>query len=312
MTFTHRLHPTLLIPTLLLLTAIGACGGGSSASGRLTLSLTDAPVDTADAVVIHFTAIVVQRDNGGPRSEYSLTDPVTHQPGRSIDLLQLNSGKSTVLFDRSLPAGSYSWIRLAVDFDPQKTYIEIGGLRYALSCVSCEQNGLKLNRSFSLDGNGPLSLTLDFDLRKSITDPNSNHDYKLRPTIRIVETAPAGIITGAVSESLMTPLGGCSVYVYEGMNVIPGDIYLPLDGTTPTGARTPVTTAPVIYDSDTATYTYRAAYLPAGAYTIALTCDGEEDNPLQADTGVTFYGTDNVNVTPGEITNFNFNMPPPA
>ena len=317
---TRKLPPTLCLNIIVFSLLLSACGGGSGpVDGRLVVNLTDAPVDQAQAVVIHFSGATVQMDSNGnsdgQRSEFVITDPVTGQPGRSINLLALNSGKSTVLFDEPLPAGQYSWIRLDVDFDPQKTYIQIAGNRYPLSCVSCENNGLKLHRSFSVGTGNALSLTLDFDLRKSITDPASSKDFKLRPTIRIVSTAPAGSITGLVSESLISLLGGvdgCSVYIYEGSNVMPGDIDLPLDGSIPVDSSNPGTTARVRYNDAAANYEYRAAYLPAGDYTVSLTCDAELDDPLVADTGMVFTGTGNTAVTAGEITNFNFNVPPPG
>jgi len=298
---------------------LSACGGGDSSmtTGRLAISITDAPVDEAEAVVIYVTNATVQMSNSDnadeQRSVFDILDPVTGQSGRSIDLLQLTEGNSVVLFDEVVTAGQYSWIRLDVDFDPQKTYIQIDGQRYPLSCASCVNNGLKLNRSFNVSADNALALTLDFDLRKSITNPMSDNDYKLRPTIRIVETELAGMIGGIVDETLIAQLGGiegCGIYIYEGHDATPEDIFLPLVGGIPEEFSNPITTTQVRYNEQASRYEYRAAYLPASEYTITLSCDGELDDPLVNNTGITFTGTADTSITAGETTTYNFDAPP--
>jgi hypothetical protein len=87
---------------------------------------------------------------------------------------------------------------MRLDTDPSKTYITVNGQQYALRCSSCEQNGFKLNRSFRIDDNGVVAYTIDFDLNKSITDPQSGDHYKLRPTARGVGTVFAGNIASTV------------------------------------------------------------------------------------------------------------------
>lgn len=309
-----------IITSLLALSALSllvACGGGgsSSSNGTLSVSLTDAPVDDANAVVIHFTKATIQPADGD-RFTIDIVDPLTQQPGRSIDLLQLSGDKSTVLFDQSIDAGNYSWIRLEVDFDPLKTYIDIGGQQFALDCTSCDNNGLKLNRSFSVDSDNPQAVTLDFDLRKSITKPKSKAAYTLRPTIRIIDTEGAGKISGNIDASLISqliPIDGdaknCLVYVYTGQDIAPDDIYLPVTNTLPATYNNPVTTAPAILDSTSGEYQYMAAFLPEGSYTVSLTCNADLDDPELDDDTVEFTGTSNVEVAAGMTSTHHFSIP---
>ena len=92
--------------------ALTACGDGgvslvptTSTGGRLTLKITDAPVDDATEVVIVFTGIELQPANGDPIT-ISLPTP------RSIDLLQFRNGVATNLVEGvAVPAGNYSWLR---------------------------------------------------------------------------------------------------------------------------------------------------------------------------------------------------------
>ena len=309
-------HLTTVIFSVLasLLVACGGSGDGSTTvpTGKLSVSLTDAPVDNAEAVVIHYTRATIQPDNGDPII-IDIINPDDLSSGRSIDLLQFTGEKSTVLFDEAMPVGKYSWIRLDVDFDPLKTYIQIAGMTYPLDCNSCANTGLKLNRSFDVTVDNTMAFTLDFDLRKSITDPSSSNNYKLRPTIRIIETAAAGGISGTVDATLISSLGGaegCVVYIYEGSNLTPNDIFTPELGSPPTGFNNPTSTTPVELN-DASIYEYTAAYLPAGEYTVSLTCDAENDDPLVAYDAVNFTGTTNASVTAGTTLTVDFPLPAP-
>lgn len=302
-------YKVILATALIGLSMVGCGGGGGTdaGTGDLSLSITDAPVDGADAVVVFFDAVTVQ-SGGGSRQTYTVTDPVTDQPGRSVDLLQLTGSRSVVLLDnQQLTAGQYSWVRLDVDLDPSRSYIEVAGQRHELRCTSCDNNGLKLNRSFNVPADGAIAFTVDFDLRSSISDPQSGLHYNLRPTLRIVETALAGNIAGTVDGTLITNLSGgpCAVYVYEGGGVAPNDIFRPDVGDPPVTWNNPVGTAPVEFDGSA--YSYEAGYLPAGTYTAALTCDAQLDDPTMDDSGsVSFTGADTVSVTAGSTTPKNF------
>ena len=296
-----------LLALLIMSLVLSACGGGSSngsGSGTLSVSLTDSPVVGADKVVIYFTSVQVHEADGST-TDVNVIDPVTKTAGRSVDLLQLQGTKSLVLFDKELPAGNYDWMRLQVDFDPGKTYIQIGGKQYALNCTSCQNNGYKLNRSFKVNDAAVMAYSVDFDLTKSIT--LANGIYHLRPTLRVVETAASGNLSGSVDSTLISSLGGetgCAVYVYDGSNVLANDIYLPEGSALPFEHHNPVATAMM----DATTHQYTVGYLAAGDYTAALTCDAENDNASTQDPGVTFHGTANITIQSGQTTTHDFTL----
>jgi len=300
-----------LFVVLMFSLGLASCGGGGqdAGSGTLQLGITDAPVDNAEAVVIHFTAINLHHDGGTRR--IPVIDPITGLEGYSIDLLALQAGQWTGLVDEKITAGHYSWIRL--DIDLSKSYIQIGGQMYDLVCTSCENNGYKLNSSFTVETNAVQALMLDFDLRKSITNPeNGSNDYILRPTLRTVEMAASGRINGNVDPTLIANLGGgsegCAVYVFDGHDAMPNDVYIPFDMMSPVQQHAnPVSTANVILNDDSS-YTYTVAFLPAGNYTAALTCDAKQDNAATID-NLLFVNNANVNVVAGETTTLNFTMP---
>jgi len=283
-----------------------SCGGGSGSAdknGTVEARIADAPIDGAEAVVIHFIEATLNGPDGN--TVIPVTDPKTGNKGRDIDLLLLQSGQWSGFFSQLVKAGKYSWIRLKLDLT--KSYIQISGAQYALNCTSCDNNGLKLNRSFTVPADGTLTLMLDFDLRKSITLPNTGSlVYKLRPTVRIVESDVSGNISGKVDSTLISTLGGfsgCNAYVFSGHDAQLDDIYIPFTSSVPNTQNNPVMSTAINFDTD---YTYNAAHLPSGNYTVAVTCDGEND---QADTDDTlvFSSPINTSVTAGESTvNINF------
>lgn len=289
---------------------LGSCGGDISETGKgdLSISLTDAPVQQADAVVIYFETALVNSEQDG-RVEVDVIDPDTLLPGRSVDLLQLTGDRTIELITETFTAGRINWIRLMVDFDPEKTYIQIDGTKYPLRCVSCEKNGLKVVGGFEVVADHTMYYTLDFDLQKSIAHPHADHiDYILRPTIRVVQTDMTGGIRGTVDETVIAGLEGseCAVYVYDGHDAATDDIYIPDDMPVPDTHNNPVMAATVEYNSNTSQYEYHAAFLPAGPYTITLTCDTLFDDPMTDDDGIIFYGTVNKSVVAGQTTTHDF------
>lgn len=298
------------LTTAALLAGCGDAGSGAG-TGKLTLGVTDAPVDNAEHVYIQFHGIELQ--GGGTRTTlYYCQDAAdasktvmssatctTPAAPKQIDLLALNGGLSDTLLDGYvLPAGDYSWIRLMVDTDAiHDSYIvAMGGTAYELTIPSGSETGLKLNRGFTIPTNGSANFTIDFDLRKSVNLTGTG-EYMLRPTLRLADNTLVGAIAGSVAVSSVP--SGCTpaVYVFAGAGVTPDDI----DGI----AAEPVTTATVKLDSISGEYRYKAAFLEAGDYTVAYTCQALADDPVTDDI-LTFTGTSTVSVTANTIATHNF------
>lgn len=287
-------------------------GGGSSSSGKLSISVTDAPVDNASHVVVEFTGVTLQPETGG-RLEFDF-DP--NDPPRQIDLLALNGGGSETILDGvRVPAGRYDWIRLKVnaECDTMDSYIEIPGdinSPYSLYVPSGSESGLKLNHGFDMPAGGSASFTIDFDLRRSVNNPQGqgrcSGNYKLKPVLRIVDNTDVGSISGSVAAGFIEDAsctGDNSVYVFEGGDVTPDDV----DGIAPD----PVTTAIVSFNDARQEYVYKAAFLSPGSYTIAFTCQAGNDDPERDESAtanpIVFTGTDNASVAAGTETIHNFN-----
>lgn len=289
------------LATSLLLAACG--GGGSGGTGVVSLNVTDAPVDAADAVVIQFTGVALKRAG----SEEQI---ITFDAPRTLDLLTLQGGKTAVLLkDVTVEAGQYEWVRLLVKSDRATldSYLtETGGTQVPLFVPSGSQSGLKLVSGFTVPQDGKVAFTIDFDLRKSVAAPQSaGSPYLLKPALRLVDNAQAGAIAGTVAT---TPLANAScpnataadnanvVYVFPGI-ATPND----LGGDGPEA----VTTAAASVDTG-GTWRYQAAFLQPGTYTVAFTCQAANDDPETGGESLVFLGTRTVTVTTGATTTADF------
>jgi len=302
--------PAAAISMVLGLAACGGGGGGGNDTGQLSLGVTDAPVDDAASVVVQFSGVAFKRAGAGAERVQNLSPSP-----RQLDLLQYQNGRAALLLDGvTLPAGDYEWIRLVVDNEPavRDSYVVLtGGQECELRVPSGAESGLKLNRGFNLPADGSVALTIDFDLRKSLHAPPGQRGsaaactqgYLLRPTLRIVADAEVGAIAGHVDSALVTD--GClpKVYVFSGSGVTPDDIE------EASGADAdPLVVASVAVQNGSTAYPYRAAFLPAGPYTVAFTC-GDDD--ATADDTLTFTGTQNVTVQTNLISTADFAAPTP-
>ena len=288
------LKVTLLASSLAL--ALTACKSDDDEPGKgeLSIAITDAPIDEAEAVVVQFTGIEIQGQ--GERHVFDFSE------AKTIDLLQLTGDESLDLLDDiEMDAGEYQWIRLKVNALQGVTdsYIDINSARYPLYIPSGSQTGLKLNRPFVVAAGSSTNLTIDFDLRKSVHQPqNNNGDYMLRPTLRLVDNNVVGHIDGIIPADLLNATGCSSssaVYLFEGMDAEVDDI----DGNEPE----PVTTS-MIELNEFGEYEFEIGFVNEGDYTLAFTCEAGNDDP-ETDDSISFT-TVNATVTARDTVSVDF------
>ena len=282
---------------------LSACENTSQSTAPVTINITDAPVDEADAVVVQFSSITLKSDGN---------DDLTFafNPAKSIDLLALQGlASQSLIQNQVIPAGKYNQIHLGVnaEFDNvMDSYITVNNIDYELHVPSGSQNGLKINTPFTVAaGSTDISVadenaiyTIDFDLRKSIVNPNGQPGYFLKPVLRLVQNTNTVSVSGSVDPSVLigancsdsVPLTGNAVYVFAG-TVAPDDF-------DEIGVE-PITTSLIKFDAGNGTYNYEIGYLAAGNFTLGFTCaadlDDEDDNA-----NVIFDVVDNVTIAAGE------------
>ena len=268
---------------LALALALPACGGsgGGSGMGQLNVAIGDAPVDGADQVVIVFTGVELHSAAGGTRT-------IEFAAPREIDLLAFQNGATVDLLDDvSVEAGEYNWMRLNVIAERNQSdgsFIHFeSGEQFPLYVPSGAETGLKLNRPFRVAAGGITRLVADFDLRKSIiAPPGQDPNYVLKPVLRLVDELEAGTIEGSVDLAALATLqlgagatpADCAggVYLFAGGTATPDD----QDGDEADGAD-PVVFQSLAFDGVASVVPYRIAFVEAGTYTMAATCDLDVD-----------------------------------
>ena len=256
-------------------------GRGGAQNGFLSLNITDAPIDGALEVWVQFDGVILKPASTEDVITLSLTPPM------NINLLALQGQNSVQMFiNETLPTGTYNWLRLkvtAVNDGILDSYIKLlDGSVHELDIPSGSESGLKIIGGLEVIANTPTSMTIDFDLRKSIV-MTGVADYKLKPVLRLVDDAAASSIIGTVELSVLTgpdctdsdPSTGSAVYLYNNLNTTPDDVG--------NFGFEPVASSLVSMNKTTGIYEYGFGFLPLGKYTAAFTCQADLDDPITND-----------------------------
>lgn len=213
-------------------------------------ALTDAPIDeslvtavnvTVGEVAVNESADASIADGDGSWKKVTIDPPVT------INLLDLRNGLSEELGERIVLAGGtqINQIRLGVDA------VQVMEGDVAATTTMPSTTGLKIVNAFRVPLSGAVTVTIDFDVRKSVVLSGST--YIVKPALRAVVDNEAGQLTGSV------PTGVVTVYAYtDGTYVDAEATTANADGLYFTGAYTSATVK--------ADATYVLAFMDAGTY----------------------------------------------
>jgi hypothetical protein len=146
---------------------LASCGDGDSdnGTGKLSVSITDAPIHEAQSVTVDFLGVEVKPADGPALKFYfceDLVDPANNPPVvqdtectdsaphiESIDLLRQTGGASVLLLDGvDIPAGKVNWIRLVLADPAGEIVLSMG--TFPLTVPSGSQTGLKINLGFEV------------------------------------------------------------------------------------------------------------------------------------------------------------------
>ena len=337
----NQSYLNIVISTTFLL-ACGSSGDSETTSPSVlsapvfNLSVSDAPVDEAMQVVACFSQIELRASDetnsqtyliGDSEGSVAANDSCTDSDGnvvantRGIDLLTLAGMSSTELLTGiEITAGEYSQIRLTMNdlsyalVDINKDGVaddeDMDGVADKLP-VRVPSGELKLD-GFTAVAGGEVNLTVEFDLRKGMTNPVGQNGYILKPRgVRLVDNSVSGHIVGTVAEGLLIN-NACavaptdisqpvaSVYLYQGTELDSAQL-------ADNGGNESIeslTSAGVFFDG-VDTYSYEIGFVKAESYTLALTCD--EDVDPEGDDEVSFISVQEASVDEqGQVTESNF------
>jgi hypothetical protein len=262
--------------------------------GSLTANLaTDPPADTSITnVQVNLRGLDFRMSDGTSKT-------LEFNSGELVDLMDSQVRDSTRLFtNEELPLGRYTGVRLLFDEDVSDNVVtdRDGDTPLVLA------DGAYAAVDFSVEDqkSSTETLSLMLDLRQSLSYQESGNRYTLTPALRSVATDDAARIEGVVTvacplDPLLVP--GEAVYLFAGTDVSPDD----LDGT---GVEPFATTS--VTRSVTTALVYSLRFLPAGEYTLALTCNGYEDE-LGVDDNLRFRNVTNVRINRRDVVLRNFN-----
>jgi hypothetical protein len=297
---------TAAVLLLALLTTLGGCGCGFDCNSdddkgpaSLTLGFSDESLDALKQVVIEVDSISFRRSGVADVVVDSFTiDALGLEDAASfqINLLDyIGRNRLLVIEDLELEAATYSSVLVTLlDGDVNLSYVQESD--DDLQPLNQQGTGLSLP-GFTLSS-GAEDYTIEFSLAQSLRYQTASEDYLLTTEgIRVEDTDAAASLSGRIDTSLFDtvspcdakadPLAGNRVYLYGDIGLSDAqlvDVYTDGSSNTPPGiAQAPFAVATLFEEAATATWQYVFGYLPAGAYTLAFSCDAAEDDPVDFD-----------------------------
>ena len=204
---------------------LAACGGSDSdpvvtpAAGTLRVALADAPACGYDEVNVTVERVRVHQ-SGSAADEAGGWSEVVLNPVKRVNLLDLTNGVLEELGATTLPAGTYTQLRLVLSSNSATTpmansVLPTGGTETPLVTPSGPQSGLKINTQINVASSQLTDVVLDFDACKSVVVAGNSGRYLLQPVLSILPRssttalAVEGYVAGAIA------IGGTSVSLQQ-------------------------------------------------------------------------------------------------
>ena len=203
------LSALLVASALMFFTSCKKNNNNGDGNARLKVYLTDDPGDY-EAVYIDVKDVQINVTGDTSNGWQSLSGV----NAAAYDLLKLVNDNDTLLADANIPSGRLHQMRLILGTE---NYVKIQGTTQLikLETPSAQQSGLKLNIQQDIQDGILYTITLDFDVSKSIVR-TGNNKYMLKPTIRTILNAVGGSLRGVVMPKTFQSV----VYAVQGADTV--------------------------------------------------------------------------------------------
>jgi len=175
-------------------------------TGVVNVQLTDAPfpfseVKSVDVFVVRIDGKVADTEDTEVENESETSDWKTLvSPHASINLLDLDNGKTANLGVATLPAGTYHSFRMVID--PTKSSITLNdGTKPDIKWPEAGKNGIRIQLDHPVTISATQNLLIDFDLGRSFRmrgNSISKHGILFKPVIKAVSQQSTGSLAGSV------------------------------------------------------------------------------------------------------------------
>lgn len=233
--------------------------GSDGGMGTMTVQMTDAPIDYADAVNVFIERVEV---NNAEEDEGWIT---ISEPQQTYNLLELTNGATEVIGTREMEPGIYNQIRLILSQEGHS--VEIDGEPHDMKVPSGLQTGIKVNVNAEIEPDFENVVLIDFDASRSVKKAGNSGRYILTPVITGSVKAITGNIEGNVNPADARPV----IYAIVGTDTLASTI------------------------ADTSSGDFRIIGLEEGSYDVAL--DPRNDiyqSAAEEDVSVTAGGTTEI------------------
>jgi hypothetical protein len=189
-----RFKSWLSVAAVLVLTAFAGCQTGSgSGQVRVSVFLTDAPIDLTgvEAVNVTISSVALYPAEGSTDESGGVelsSGPIAMPGDLTLNLLDFRNGQTVFVGEALAPVGAYNRMRLYVvsaelvqddDNDPATAGIA--------TPITVPSSKVDIPVPFTLTQGEDLAITLDFDAQASVqvNSTNGQHAYLLRPVINV-------------------------------------------------------------------------------------------------------------------------------
>ncbi|MBU0485105.1 MAG: DUF4382 domain-containing protein [Proteobacteria bacterium] len=149
----------------------GTTTSGGTTATTVKFYLTDAPADPAiESAIVTLSGVTVHGTGGG---QYSVMDEA-----RTLDLLDLQNGVTTLLGEITLEPNKYTQIRMLVESGE----VVSGGTTYPVEIPSGE---IKINHNIDICSGGEVEIVIDFDAEQSLSYNSGRDLFTMRPVVMV-------------------------------------------------------------------------------------------------------------------------------